>query len=108
MPNARYSSLAREDIDAAAAYIATDNPTAARRFQKAVRTTIRLIVRFPEMGAAYSHPDHLGLRAKLVSGFKNHVIFYTVAEGRPYIVRVLHGAREIPRVLDQKGVHPGT
>ena len=99
MPSAQYSPRAREDIDAAAAYIANDNPTAARRFRRAVEATIRLLVTFPEMGSPYSHPVYQKLRAKLVSGFKNYIIFYTVTDDRLYVVRVIHGARDIPRVL---------
>jgi plasmid stabilization system protein ParE len=53
------------------------------------------------MAAAYPHPDHLELRAKLVTGFTKYVVFYSVRDDGVYIVRVLHGARDIPRVLDQ-------
>lgn len=56
---------------------------------------------FSGLGAVYPHPSHANLRAKLVNGFKNHIIFYTVSnDGEILIVRILHGAREIDRVLE--------
>lgn len=101
MAYARYSQLAVEDIDAAAAYIALDNPNAARRFIKAVHDTSELLVSFPQLSAIYAHPDHPDLRAKLVDGFRNYVIFYSTSGDHIEIIRVLHLARNIPRVLDQ-------
>jgi len=101
MGTARYSPLAREDIDAAASYIADENPTAARRFQSAIQESVNLLVKFPTLGPAYPHPDHPDLRAKLVSGFKNFVIFYDVRDEQIFVVRVLHAARDIPGVLNQ-------
>ena len=100
MARAHYSPTACEDIDGIAAYIATDNPTAARRFLLAVEDTVKHLLVFPGLGALYPHPSHPNLRAKLVNGFKSYIIFYTVSDDGILVVRVLHGARDIPRVLD--------
>ena len=101
MAIAHYSPLAREDIDAIAAYIADDNPTAARQLQSTVQETVSLLAEFPTLGPVYPHPDHPDLRAKLVTGFKNFVIFYAIRDERVFVVRLLHTARDMPRVLDQ-------
>ncbi len=99
MARARYSPLARADIDASAAYIAGENPDAARRFQHAVRESIDLLLRFPELAPLYPHPNRQGLRAKLVSGFRNYVLFYTVEPDGIYLVRLLHSSRDLPQAL---------
>ena len=99
MARATYSPLARDDIDGIAAYIATDNPEAARRLVLAVEETVNRLIGFPGLGAVYPHPAHPKLRAKLVNGFRNYIVFYLPNENGIHVVRVLHGARDIPRVL---------
>ena len=99
---ATYSPLAREDIDSLAAHIAEDNPRAARGFQRAVRDSINLLLRFPELAAVYPHPNHQRLRAKLVNGFHRYVIFYTVESYGIHLVRLLHTSRDIPSELNEE------
>jgi len=101
MARAQYSPLARVDIDAAAAFIAESNLDAARRFLQALQGTVNRLVEFPELGALYPHPNQPRLRAKLVTGFKNYIVFYAFRSDRIYVVRVLHAARDIPRALER-------
>lgn len=96
-----YSPFAREDIESSATYIADRNSQAARRFLQAVQDTVKRIAEFPTLGVVYPHPDHPGLRAKLVTAFRNFIIFYAIRDERIYIVRVLHTARDIPHILNQ-------
>jgi len=58
----------------------------------------------PGMGEAFatSHPRLQGVRRFRVAGFPNHLIFYREIEGGIEVVRVLHGARDLPSVLGER------
>ena len=57
----------------------------------------------PGIGEAFltDHPRLQGVRRFRVAGFPNHLIFYREIEGGIEVVRVLHGARDLPRALDE-------
>jgi toxin ParE1/3/4 len=38
-----------------------------------------------------------------VRGFRNHLIFYLPVQGGIEVWRVLHGARDLPAILEQEG-----
>ena len=48
-----------------------------------------------------SNPQLAGLRVWRVEGSENHLVFYRTNDGGIDIVRVLHGARDIDRVLEE-------
>ena len=96
MPAAEISSLARQDIEDIAGYIANDSPEAARKFIDATRKTIDLLTAFPLIGKLYNDDIHV----KLVSMFDNYLIFYRPTPNGLFVFRILHAARDIPRVLD--------
>jgi toxin ParE1/3/4 len=86
------TSQAHLDLIEIGLYIAYDNPAAADRLLEAIDETCRLLSSRPELGR--KRPD----LAPEVRSFpvRGHVIFYRcVAEGIQ-ILRVLHGARDIP------------
>jgi toxin ParE1/3/4 len=84
--------------------IALDNPDAAERFLTAAQLSFRALARWPEIGPRYRSNRHelAGLRFWPVRRFPNYLIFYrvTTAPRRLHIVRILHGARDIPHVLE--------
>jgi toxin ParE1/3/4 len=47
-----------------------------------------------------SNPRLGELRVSLIEGFERHLIFYRPKQDGVDIVRVLHGARDIDRVLE--------
>jgi len=59
----------------------------------------------PQMGTPrqFRNSRLIGLRMWRVPGFEKHLIFYRVTEGGIEVVRVLHGARDIQRILDDEG-----
>ena len=92
MSGYRVSEAARADLEEIWLFIAQDNPEAADRFTRA------LVSRFPKLASM----PHLGrereeLAARL-RGFPvgNYVIFYRPMDGGVEIIRVLHGARDLP------------
>jgi toxin ParE1/3/4 len=90
-------TAALEDITRAIAWIALDNPSAARRFLTAVRRSYGEIRRFPHIGVK-RHFAEPGLRSWRVKGFP-HLIFYKPTPEHVEIVRVLHPAIDLEREL---------
>jgi toxin ParE1/3/4 len=73
----------------------------AERFFAQVETTFTRLASMPGMGTPYDHdhPALAELRYFPVSRFRKYLVFYRrVADGIE-IVRVLHGARDIPNIL---------
>jgi toxin ParE1/3/4 len=85
-------------------FIAMDNPAAADRFLDALRASLRILTQWPEVGPRYqsNRPGLSGLRFWPVRRFTNYLIFYrvTAAPRQLHIIRVLHGARDVPLELE--------
>jgi toxin ParE1/3/4 len=92
----RLTEQAEADLDELWAYIAANNPDAADRMVDAVLDSSRMHVRFPGMGQSR---DDLrpGLRCFVVSPY---VVFYRPIEDTIEVLRILHGARDISRLID--------
>jgi len=92
------------DVDDAARFIAQDNLTAALRFYDAVDQTYRQIREHPTRWPRYEldHPRLANLRKRSVLGFRNYLVFYQIDVNIVEIIRVLHGARDIPTLFDDK------
>lgn len=99
----RILPAADRDIDEQIAYISPENRDAAGRYVEAVSAILEHIVRMPGMGATrdYRNPRLAGLRMIPVPGFDNFLVFYLVTPGTIDIVRVLHGARDIRKILSR-------
>src|SRR5262245_41677295 len=98
----RLTNDADTDLVSIAEYIATDNITAAIRFVAAVRRQFETLRLFPNAGARRTRVprDLKGLRSWPVGGaFRKYLILYIPHEHEIEIVRVLHGARNIQRIL---------
>ena len=50
------------------------------------------------------NPRLTGLRVWRIQGFPNHLIFYRPVDDGIEVIRVLHGARDIDRVLESEPV----
>jgi toxin ParE1/3/4 len=99
----RILPTADADVDAAAAYIAHDNLDAALRFYDAVDTTYRQLRQHPKRSPIYEiDPRLTDIRKRAVTGFSNYLMFYRIDDQVVEIIRVLHGARDIPAVLFEK------
>lgn len=90
-----FTPLAEQDLEAIADYIAVDNPVRALSFVRELRAQCQRIA---------LNPPGYRLRQELGKGIRScahghYVIFF---ESDPYavlIVRILHGARDIPAVF---------
>jgi toxin ParE1/3/4 len=97
----RILPAAQADVDAAAAYIAQDNFDAGMRFYDAVERAMGEIAQHPTRWPRYEldRPRLVELRRRAVAGFGNYLIFYHVKADVIEVLRVLHGARDIPSIL---------
>jgi len=91
---------AYKDLNGIASYIQQHNPDAAHRFLIIAEKTFHLLASQPLLGEAFPHPKHSELRFwALGRRFRNYVVFYRPTAEGVEIVRVLHGARNLPSAL---------
>ncbi len=92
---------ADEDSDLFFLYIAKDNPAVAYRFLERIEDTHKLIASSPKLAPIFdtSNPKLSGMRWFPVKNFPKHLIFYIESETQITIVRVLHKAQNISKIL---------
>jgi len=97
----RILPAADADVDMAGLYVARDNLEAALRFYDAIDQTYRQIRDHPKRWPRYEldHPRLKELRKTAVIGYRNYLVFYRIDADMVEIIRVLHGARDIPALL---------
>ena len=100
----RISPAADADVDEAGLFIAQDNLDAALRFYDAIDQTYREIHDHPKRWPRYEldHPRLSEVRKRSVIGFEKYLVFYRVDADMVEIIRVFHGARDIPNVLSDE------
>ena len=98
MKAAALSPLAERDLLGAVRWIAKDNPAAARGLRRAVVAVSRRIGEYPELGAIRLELASERHRFVVLTGFP-HVVVYNSKRRPPMIVRILHGARDLPELL---------
>ena len=80
---------------------------ASDRFLAATESAFQKLVVMPGMGVAREYgAEFPGLRMWPVPKFTNYLIFYVATEETLEIVRVLHGARNIPQIFNPQGRNP--
>jgi toxin ParE1/3/4 len=89
-----WSALARDDLLAIITAIATDKPTAARKFKVEVEARVSVLPSLPEIGKESTRYGVAGLRELVVH--KNYVVFYRFDAARVEIVAVIHAHRKWP------------
>lgn len=97
---------ARDDIIRQFRYylVDQDKPEVANRFVKAVERTIDKILRTPSAGAPkhLSNQSLVGLRLWPVEEFEDIRIYYLAQGNEVWIIRVLHGKRDIVGILERE------
>ena len=91
-----FSKQADADPVGIKAHIASDNPSRAGTFTRELAMSCHAILDAPLAYAVVDDARFSRLRRK---SHKGYVIFYAVAGDTVEIVRILHGARDIPRIL---------
>ncbi len=94
---------AAEDIDAIWYFIAKHSRDAADRVEMEIAATCRRLARHPLMGTRRRDITPLPVRFWTLSKFPNYVVVYNSETVPLQVVAVLHGKRDLRRVLEGRG-----
>ena len=99
----RRTKQVRQDIIDIYIYIGQRNPDAAERVVDAIERCIRGLARFSGIGRLWSPADPRlsGMRVVPVLPYRNYLIFFRPVEDRVEIYRVVHGARQLERIVEE-------
>ena len=98
MTRAVLTPAAERDILAIIEWVAAENPVAARGFRVALDRLAETIGEDPPIGALRPRLASPPIRFLPVRSYP-YVVVYTPDREPPLIVRVLHGARDLPDAL---------
>ncbi len=96
------SDVAVADILEQAEWYSAQSGTAlAGRWEKAVTSAILRVVSRPATGApcTFQSSELRHVRRTAIRGFPKHLLFYRVDPGEILVLRVVHGARDLERLL---------
>ena len=97
-----FSDLATADIlEQADWYADQSGRRLAQRWEKAVTSAVSLVVRRPAAGAPCTFRSLAlrGVRRTTISGFSRHLLFYKFDDEEVFVLRVVHGARDLERLF---------
>jgi toxin ParE1/3/4 len=99
----RFLPQAQEDAIEQAVYIAQDNLQAADRFLEALERSCELLATMPEMGSrrTFDNPALADVRMMPIKGFEKHLIFYRASPDGVEVIRIVHGARDLPTLFEE-------
>ena len=94
---------ARLDLVEQYEYLGDGDPELAERFLDKVEETLSRLATYPQSGAIRpsSTPEVSGLRFFPIDSFPQHLVFYKPIADGIEVLRVLHGARDLPPLLDE-------
>jgi len=97
----RKKPQAERDIEECFVFIGEDDLDVAVHFLVAVEDTIEIIAKNPFAGSVreFKNSKAKNIRMMLVKGFHRYQIFYIITDEAIEIVRVLHGARDLPDIF---------
>lgn len=101
----RYRPEARNDALEIGRIIATDNVSAAESFFVKLERACTLLATMPDMGAVcrFHTPELESLRVWPLRRFEKYPIFYRSTTGTLDVIRILHGARDLPALFGDSG-----
>jgi toxin ParE1/3/4 len=98
MRPALVSVRARRELAAAVRWIARDNKSAAVALNEAVKAAATQIGTSPQCGRSAPEIVRQPYRLLPLTGFP-YILIYNPDHSRPSIVRIVHGARDLPMTL---------
>jgi plasmid stabilization system protein ParE len=99
MSNYRFTPQASDDLFDIWAFIAQDNLGAADRVEQAVYQACELIAKSPLAGSVREDLTARPVRFWLTQPYTNYLIVYDPKTLPVQIIRILHGARNLPSIL---------
>ena len=101
MTRFRFTPQASDDLLEIWRYIAADNPEAADRVEIAVYDACALIAKSPLAGQVRKDLTGRPLRFWTLRCYPNYLIVYDPAATPLQIIRILHGMRDVKRILQK-------
>lgn len=100
-----WRSVAEEDLTEAYLYIGADSPEVAERLLDAVGDAVNFLLENPLAGSPreFRSARAQGIRSWAPREFPNYLIIYRPVGGDIEVVRFLHGARDLPKYVDEDG-----
>jgi toxin ParE1/3/4 len=94
--------LAILDLQEISDYVCQFSPPAASRFLDEAEATIHRLEQFPKLGRAcrFRDPALAGVRKRLIHGTR-YMLYYLPIDDGIEVLRILHGSREVGRVLGE-------
>ena len=99
MSRYEFTPQATDDLLDIWAFIARDNPEAADRVEEAVHRACDLLADSPLAGRMRKDLTSLDLRFWVVHPYSNYLVVYDPSKKPLQIIRILHGARDLPSLL---------
>lgn len=95
---------AKLDLIKQADFIAQDNLEAALRFLDAAEETLAQLARLPRIGKSRKVRSQVfeNVRQFPIKGFEKHLVFYRPIKDGIEVLRILHAARDLHRILDEE------
>jgi toxin ParE1/3/4 len=99
-----FHQKALEDIEEITCFIAEDSPQAAQTFREILEHTCELLAEIPDMGTArnFTNPLLTDVRLWPLKRFDKYLLFYRAQRNTLEIIRVLHGARDLPSLFAEQ------
>jgi len=93
-----FSQKSKEDVVEIALYIASGNVRAAKEFRKALERTYSVIETLPKVGSLsdFGNLRLVDMRMLPIQKFEKYLLVYRVTKDSIEIIRVIHGARDLP------------
>ncbi|HEX4137868.1 MAG TPA: type II toxin-antitoxin system RelE/ParE family toxin [Bryobacteraceae bacterium] len=96
----QFTPQATEDLDAIWSFIAKDKPDAADGVEMEIIATCRRLAKHPLMGIRRRDITALPVRFWTLPTFPNYVIVYRPDSAPLQVIAVLHGRRDLKKVLE--------
>jgi len=95
---------ARADLLEQFGHLVQHSLEAANRFLAAAESAFERLAEMPGMGVRrpLKSPRLEGLRQWPIPGFRHHLIYYRETSDGIEVIRVLHGARDVQRILEEE------
>jgi addiction module RelE/StbE family toxin len=104
VPSSKYTvrllSIAEQDLVDLVSYFAAENPRAASAMLNHVEDSLKSLQSHPFVGRVPHNPKltALGYRVLVI---ENYLVFYKVKDNVVLVHRILHGARDLLRLLSE-------
>lgn len=95
----RLLSVAEQDLQDLAAFIAADNLPAAIALADRIENDLQRLARYPYLGKV-PNDERLAALGYRVLVIENYLVFYKVKGRTVLVYRILHGMRDLPSLLE--------